>query len=320
MKISAVSNSINVVRNRNIRNLKQNNNTLNKKTSASFKGIYIEDNVNLGLGGKRNIPPTFELKDALMLDKVAKEYSNQDCFIKGGNKGYPYLEYREKPPEVQVFNHTLSDVFRIDIDHRPSEYPFQPMLLKKDSGYAKFIGLPTYKTDAPSLPYTVKAGFELHKNIMDKKYKVLELIGDNDGYDIGKESIESRSYADVTDMESSLLRLLIELAYDNLQPEKVFKKDYAHNYVLDLEKLNNARIYDLSTTYSARPPEEKEVPKSVQKFPDDEDEEIYKPKEPENTSIDICDIAEKYYPNIEENAIVVQALVEDMDKKNMSLE
>ncbi len=300
MKISAISRALNSANMRNHNANKQNIAKNNK--NFSFKSIYIEDsNINLGLERESNIPPTFMLKDALMLDRIANEYPNQDCFIIGGENRNTLLEYREKPPKVQVFSYPKTDVFKMEIEHHNvKDYPFQPLLLK-DAKYSKFIGLPTYKSVNPSLPFTIKAGFELQKKILEKKYKILDILGDNGDFDIGKESIESRSYADVTDMESSLLRFLIESAYENLQPKTVEENDYVHTREKDLEKLKQARKYDLTTSKSARPIEE------IQ--------EEYKDYEP----IDICDIAEKYYPNIQDNAEQIEVLVNDMNKNNISL-
>ena len=121
MNISSITNSIKSFPQK--LNQKQSHyNNVNKSNAPSFKGIYVEDIVDLGDVAASNDPPTFLPKDALLLNEIASQYPNQDCFICKGYAGLPRLEYRERPPQVQLFSKTLAREYRTELNPKDVEY------------------------------------------------------------------------------------------------------------------------------------------------------------------------------------------------------
>lgn len=120
MNISSVSNTVRTFPKNSI------NSNKNAEKNISFKGIYLEDITDVGNSKDGIFPARFKKEDALLLNKIAQAYPNQDCFIRKGLGSKPRLEYREKPPEVQVFSATLFDQYKVDIDPNDGEYPCVP--------------------------------------------------------------------------------------------------------------------------------------------------------------------------------------------------
>lgn len=262
----------------------------NEKTS--FKAIYVEDVVDLGDVSEGNFPPKFLKKDALLLNEIAQEYPNQDCFIRKGYAGLPRLEFREKPPEVQVFTETLARQYKTSINPKDSDYPVEPLILYGDSRLNRFIGMTSYISLNPSLPYTVKVGFELHKKLLEKKFQIMEALGKADDVDIGAENIVQRAHKAIEDVEIAVTRYLLEASFAALTDRASASQIYASNYPKVQSRLDAKRNLDLVTSIAKRP--ELDV------------ENMRKNK------IDICDLVMKNYPNTKENKARIEELSEYM--------
>ncbi len=286
MKISSISNIYNSFS----QNKKINaNNTASK---PSFKGIYVEDIVDLGSVAESNTPPRFLKKDALLLNEIAQEYPNQDCFIRKGRAGLPRLEFREKPPEVQLFTETIAKQYKTSIDPNDKDYPVEPLILYADSRLNRFIGMTSFISLNPSLPYTVKVGFELHKKLLEKKFQIMEVLGKGDNVDLGEESLTKKAHEAIEDVETAVTRYLLEASYAALTDRASASQIYASNYPKVQSRLDAKRKLDLVTSIAKRP--ELDV------------EEMKKNK------IDICELAMKNYPNMEENKKRIDELSEYM--------
>lgn len=286
MKISSISNIYNSFsQNKKI----STNNTASK---PSFKGIYVEDIVDLGSVAESNTPPRFLKKDALLLNEIAQEYPNQDCFIRKGRAGLPRLEFREKPPEVQLFTETIAKQYKTTIDPNDKDYPVEPLILYADSRLNRFIGMTSFISLNPSLPYTVKVGFELHKKLLEKKFQIMEVLGKGDNVDLGEESLTKKAHEAIEDVETAVTRYLLEASYAALTDRASASQIYASNYPKVQSRLDAKRKLDLVTSIAKRP--ELDV------------EEMKKNK------IDICELAMKNYPNMEENKKRIDELSEYM--------
>ncbi len=283
MNISSITNSFKSFPQKINKNI--NNNTSRAKT-PSFKSIYVEDIVDLGDVAKSNEPPVFLPKDALLLNEIANEFPHQDCFICKGYAGLPRLEYREKPPEVQLFTKTLARDYRMEINPRDSEYPSEPLLLYGDNGLNRYIGMTSFISLNPSLPYTVKVGFELHKKLIERKNKILETIGKNDSFDLGDDTVVERAHKEIKDVEYAVTRYLMESAYAALTDVASASQIYASDYPKVQTRLDAKRKYDLITSIAKRPEFD---PKSL-------------------NEIDICELAMKNYPNKDENINRIEEL------------
>ena len=84
MKISPISNTYNFY-GKNLKNKKQseplsNNENSSKtekgKNAVSFKSIYLENIVDLGMVSQQTAAPKFLKKDALLLNEIAQDYPN----------------------------------------------------------------------------------------------------------------------------------------------------------------------------------------------------------------------------------------------------
>lgn len=287
MKISSISNIYNSFSQNKVNN--QNNKQAPK---PSFKGIYVEDIVDLGSVAESNTPPKFLKKDALLLNEIAQEYPNQDCFIRKGRAGLPRLEFREKPPEVQLFTETIAKQYKTTIDPNDKDYPVEPLILYADSRLNRFIGMTSFISLNPSLPYTVKVGFELHKKLLEKKFQIMEVLGKGDNIDLGEESLTKKAHEAIEDVETAVTRYLLEASYAALTDRASASQIYASNYPKVQSRLDAKRKLDLVTSIAKRP--ELNV------------EQMKKNK------IDICELAMKNYPNMEENKQRIEELSEYM--------
>lgn len=288
MNISSLSNAISSRLNPNI------NTTESKKnvSKPSFKGIYIEDSVQLGSASKGNFPPRFLKKDALLLNEIANEYPNQDCFIRTGHLGLPRLEFREKPPVVQVFNHSYTDKYRSDINPEDTDYPCEPLIIYPDSAYNRIIGMTSNISLNPSLPYTIKVGFELHKKLLEKKYQIMDIIGKTDSVDLGEDSLIKKAHEAIKDDELAVTRYLLESAYSALTDKASGRQIYESNVPRVQTALDAKRRIDLTT--------------SIAKQPELNIEELRKNRK------DICEIAVKNFPNSDENKARIEELTKYM--------
>jgi len=296
MNISSISNSIKSFPQKF--NQKVNNqNNINRTKSPSFKGIYVEDIVDIGDVSKTNEPPVFLPKDALLLNEIANEFPNQDCFICKGYAGLPRLEYREKPPEVQMFSKTMARDYRTEINPRDEDYPSEPLLLYGDNGLNRYIGMTSYISLNPSLPFTVKVGYELHKRMLERKNKILEMIGKTDSYNLGDDTVIERAHKEIKDVETAVTRYLMESAYAALTDRASASQIYASDYPKVQTRLDAKRTFDLTTSIAKRPELD---PKKL-------------------NEIDICELAMQNYPNMEENTSRIQELTDYMTKHGIVL-
>lgn len=259
------------------------------KNTPSFKSIYVEDIVELGDVAKSNEPPQFLAKDALLLNEIANEYPNQDCFIMKGYAGLPRLEYREKPPEVQLFTSTFAKNYRIDLDPNDEEYPSEPLLLYGDSPMNRFIGMTSFVSLNPSLPFTIKAGYELHKRLIKKKEEILKVIGKTDDFDMGDDTLIERAHKEIKDVELAVTRYLMEAAFASLTDPASAKQIYKSNIPKVQSRLTEKRKYDLTTSLGNRP-------------------EINL-KDISSKKVDICEQAITKFPNEDENKKRIEELM-----------
>ncbi len=270
-----------------------------KKNTASFKGVYLEDIIDLGQASKETVPAQFLPGDALLLNKIAQEYPNQDCFIKKGYAGHAYLEFREKPPEVQIFSSTLYKRYTTAIDPDDKEYPCEKLILYPDSRLNRFIGMPSFISTNPSLPFTIKVGFELHKKLIEKKYQIKDALGKNDGINIGEESLIKRAHKEIEEVETALTRYLMECAFAALTDRASAKQIYASNYPKIQSRLDADRKLDLTVSAAKRPKID--------------------PKDVENNKTDICEKVMEAYPYYEENKARIAELEEYMSSKGLGM-
>ena len=202
MKISSISGFVN----------KFSSPKTNKKTS--FKGIYLHNDINIGQD-KVRMPVKFSREDSLILDEMSREYPYQDCFIKAGsNDKLPRLEFRERPIDIPNFTTSLTGYdYKITVDSLDKDYPTVPLILDGTNEMSNYIGKPSYSLSSPSLLYTIRMGFELHKRLLAKKKEILESMGKNDGID-NREILEmAYRDADIQHAEKAVQRHLLEQAY-----------------------------------------------------------------------------------------------------------
>lgn len=290
MKIPAISNPLSSLSNmRNNLQARTSNTVPARNNTISFKGIYVEDIVDLGDVAESSLPAKFLKKDALLLNEIAQDYPNQDCFIRKGYGGMPRLEYREKPPVVQTFSNTVFKQYNVSIDPDDKEYPVEPLLLYEDSPLNRMIGLTSFISLNPSLPYTIKAGFELHKKLLEKKQQIMDVVGKTDGVDLGEETLIEKAHKAIADVEEAVTRYLLESAYVALTDRASASQIYASNYPKVQSRLDAKRTLDLTTSVAKQP-------------------------EPDNTKekIDICEVAMKMYPDYQENKEANAKLLEYM--------
>lgn len=288
MKISAISTAYNSFVKRKAENI-QKQNTNNK--NVSFKGIYVEDIVDLGDVAESGFPSKFMKKDSLLLNEIAQDYPNQDCFIRKGYAGMPRLEYREKPPEVQNFTSSIFRQYNISIDPDDKDYPCEPLILYPDSNLNRMIGVTSFISLNPSLPYTVKAGYELHKKLIEKKYQIMDVIGRSDSVNLGEETLIEKAHKAIADVEAAVTRYLLESSYIALTNRASASQIYASNYPKVQSRLDAKRKLDLTTSTAKMPVIN----------PDDATKKI-----------DICEIAMKRYPDYKENQEVNESLLNYM--------
>lgn len=293
MKISSIANTISAFSQKHINNNQKNT------TKPSFKGVYVEDIVDLGDVAETNSPPTFLPKDALLLNEIANEYPNQDCFIRKGYAGLPRLEYRERPPQVQMFTVGLARQYKTVIEPDDNNYPCEPLILYADSRLNRFIGTTSFISLNPSLPYTVKVGYELHKKLLEKKYQIMEIVGKTENVDLGEETLIEKAHKAIEDVEAAVTRYLLEASYAALTDRASAEQIYSKNYPKVQSRLDAKRKLDLLTSIAKRP--ELDV------------EEMRKKR------IDICELAMKNYPNFEENKKRIEYLSEYMANNGIVL-
>lgn len=302
MKISSLSavsyySKANIPPKKNAGDKTQANRNINKQT-PSFKSIYVDYVSDIGNAKEGLYPARFLSQDALALNEISYLYPNQDCFICEGYAGRPRLEFRERPPQVQPFERTPYQIYRSDINNMDKEYPSIPLIIYPDSDINFIIGVPSYISTNPSLTYTVQAGYELHKKILEKKYQILDVIGKNDDYDFGGEDLLDKAHKSVEDIEVAVTRYLVECAYYALSDKASARQIYASNYPKLQSRLSLNRRLDLTT--------------SISKKPD---------KTSKNSDYpDICAEAIEMYPNMDENKKRIDELRNYMREVGMTLD
>lgn len=245
-------------------NKQQNNNP-----KVSFGAVYLENSVDLGSCAEKGYPAQFLKKDALLINEIAQQFPNQDCFIRRGHGGHPKLEFREKPPVVQGFTSGVFGEYKTRIDSNDENYPCIPLILKDGSPLNQIIGLPSYISNNPSLPTTIKAGFELHKKLLAARDEILTQIGATDEINLGGD-IMKRAYEEIKEDEDAVTRYLLETALLTLSDKPTAETIYQSDLPKGQQILSERRRLDLVTSIGKR-----EIPK-------------------ENKEIDICEKAKTY--------------------------
>lgn len=307
MKISSVLGSLNPSTRKN--------NQLKKQTNTSFKGIFVNSGVTSTLLTVGKPRYSFLPRNALNLNKVSYSYPNQDCFITKGYEECPALLYRERPIDVPMYTDTPYREFSIKYDKEEEPYQPIPLLLYPIENYPNedyflskykyinlFIGQCSQVSVNPSLEYTVSAGYELHKKIIDKKRQIEKAIGDtNAKIDFGGPSILDKAHKAIEEIEIAVARFLLESAYPVLLNRAKTRDETGHNNLRMLTKLEMDREYDLTTSLAKQKEDAATSDKSVNNF-------------------DICDFSMKYYPNIQENKAKIRELAEYMRENELTLE
>ena len=275
--------------------------TLNKQqksNNVSFGAIYVEKGVDLGETAESRIPPRFSRRDELLLNEIAQLYPNQDCYIRKGYCNFPRLEFREKPASVQVFNATLGERYKTEVNPLDDEFPAVELLLHKDDTAAnRIIGMQNCIATNPSLAFTISAGFEVHKKFLQMKYQIKEQFGFGDDVNLGKMDINQRALEDIKETEIAVKRYLLESALASLKDRASAEQIYSSNLPKVQTRLESNRMLDLTTSVANR------LPEVGAEFLQDR--------------IDICDLALTKYPKLQENEARIKELEKEMIDKGM---
>ena len=295
MNISTVSNTVRTFP-KTISNNKNAENKNNK--NLSFKGIFVDYSVDLGRVKEDMYPARFQAKDALLLNEIAQEYPNQDCFIKAGYGKKPCLEFRERPPQVQFFETDHFKQYKVNISPDDKQYPSVPLIIHKDDDFNFLIGVPSYISTNPSLPNTIRAGFEVHKRMLEKKYQIMDVIGRTDMVDFGGETINEKAYKAIKDVETAVTRFLIESAYAALTDRATGRQIYESDIPKIQSRLDAKRRFDLTTSVAKQPVS----PRTT------------------DSKFDVCKFAMDHFPNHKENIDAIKNLTNYMREMGISLE
>lgn len=298
MKISAFSSA-----NYNNNLMKNNLKETNKKSNVSFKSVYLDGFVDLGRASCKSVPARFLPSDEYALRKIEQQYPNQDCFICKGRDRRPCLMYRETPVRIPYYNPTrLADVYKLEINPNDKDYPCEPLILDKDSDLNIFIGMPSYISTNPSLIFTIKVGFELHKELMKKKALIEDALGNNEDFNLGEESIVKLAHKEIKETETAVIRYLMECAYaalsDRASAEQIYKSDYPKIQSI----LKAEREYDLTTSTTNRP-----------KIKNNDNSGKEENKE------DFCQSIVNMFPDYEENVARIEELKQYMNENSLFL-
>lgn len=292
MKISSIQSYIPKKNNLQTKTMQQNNSVVSKSCNTiPFKSIYIEGITYINEKGEGIYPAKFLLKDSLLLNRIAQDYPNQDCFISRGYMGYPALEFREKPRDVQIFDSAFPDNYKITVERSDKEYPCEPLILYDDSLMGFFLGLPFDNSLNPSLAYTVKAGYELHKVLLRKKEQIKEEIGRSDSYTIGSESLIKKAHEAIRDVELAVTRHLLVSALKVHKDNPTGEQLYKSNYLKVQSALESERQVDLLTSVAKQP----------------------SPLLSDLNKEDICEYAIRKYPNKAENEREIPRLLKYLE-------
>lgn len=300
MKISAVTNFPNSQMKKSPTNTKQNA----KHNNVSFKSIYLESIVDLGHVKAGSFPAKFATKDALLIQELAAEYPYQDCFIRKSVGNLPRLEFREKPIDIPVFNASLGGTYNVALDPSDEKYETVQMILYEDDEPGSYkipemnfqIGVPSYISTNPSLQYTIKVGFECHKKLMEKKYQILEVLGQNEQVSLGDDSLITKAHKAMEEVEIASIRHLLECAFTSLTNKASAKQIYESIYPKIQSTLDAKRKFDLVTCKTQQPQIEKK-----------------------GDGIDFCTHIMELYPNTEENIQRINELMNYMSEKGITL-
>ncbi|MBQ3640887.1 hypothetical protein II906_03045 [bacterium] len=334
--------------NKNIKHNKCSKPVNDTKKDVSFKGVYVDTITNLGHTKAGIFPAKFAKKDSLLINEIASLYPNQDCFIKCGVGGFPYLEYRERPPEVENFNDSIYGQYTTSLNpydkNYPSEililYPREKEYMDKHPEMTMMIGVPSYISINPSLAYTIKAGYEVHKKLLEKKYQILDAFGENEDIDFGGKTVTEKAHEAIQDVETAVTRYLLECSFAALTDRADASQIYASNYPKIQSRFDAKRRLDLTTslakqTQMKNSSEIESICKMAIEMlkkdkdnnsPHNENEDIeqlvyniisrYKL---EKSGIDICEFAMQNYPNFLENKQRIDELMFYMTQNGITL-
>jgi len=277
-----------------------------KNNNVSFKSIYLQDSCELGKRSDQKAIAKFKKKDALLLNEIANRYPYQDCFISAGNCFYPELKYREKPVDVQIFSRNIADEYVVHMDPDDEDNPAVPLILVKKEPLAYILGVPTGNSLNPSIAFTVQAGYELHKKMLEKKYEILDSAGQNDDIDFGDKTVTELAHEAIAETESAVKRYLMESAYAAMSDRASAKQLYASNLLKVQTRLQDKRRMDLTTSYAKQDEIRRKAPEEMSET------------DPEQ-GIDICEMALRRYPDIQENTIRIKELMKRITSENLGL-
>ena len=260
-----------------------------KQNHVSFKNIYVDEDVRIGYFAKSETPPVFTETDSLILNEIAMQYPNQDCFIRSGKDRLPRLEFREKPkqiPSLKVYGQRYATQA---IDREDPNNACVQLLVYPNSIYSGLFSTTSSFSFIPSLPHTVKTGFELHKKYLEKKYMILDSIGKTGRIDFGKEKLLDRVYEETESTEVSFHRYLVENAALALFNRDKSKQRFDAVYPKMEAKLEEKEKKDMLSKDSDRSSDETGI-----NYLD---------------SKDLCTEIEQEYPNRYDNEKMTQAIL-----------
>lgn len=286
MEISSVSN--------NLKFDTQNKNNKNNK-SVSFGSIYLDSKSYIGLISETLNPPKFPIKDELLFNELAQLYPNQDCFIKSAPNGQPVLQYREKPVGLQVFDISLGDRYSFSINPDEENNPcIELMLTSSDTIATQVLGYQNEMYNNPSLVNTIKAGFEVHKKLLEKKLMFMKEIGKGDIPSLGPKSIDELSHDLVRDVELAVKRYLLESAFSSIFETISAHQRYGKESERIQNKLERNRNLEMTTSATDRP--------------------LFLDEEFTLNKVDICKESTERWPDYDDNRERVDKLLEFFEK------
>ncbi|MCD7740054.1 MAG: hypothetical protein LUH11_01735, partial [Candidatus Gastranaerophilales bacterium] len=134
---------------------------------------------------------------------------------------------------------------------------------------------------------------------LEKKYQIMDVVGKSDDVNLGDTSLTKMAHKGIEDVEIAVTRYLLESSYAALTDIASAEQIYRSNYPKVQSRLGLKRKLDLVTTPSKQP------------RIDVDDITKYK--------TDICELAMKNYPNIEENKKRIDELTEYMKNHDIFL-
>ena len=177
------------------------------------------------------------------------------------------------------------------------DYPCESLIIHPDSNLASLIGIPSNISSNPSLPFTIKVGFELHKKLLEKKMQIMDIIGSTDFVNFGSETIMQKAHKAIDEIETAVTCYLVDCAYETIENSDEARKSYEADYNKVRGVLDEKRKLDLKTSVAKQSESTADI----------------------KTEIDIIDEIMKNYPVMEENTDRIDSVVGYLRANRLSL-